>query len=146
MFQEVEEDNLEYIRESIQSWDARSIFENTTESVPDLSMAVFMRPRQNSTKYCRRCIDGKWEDAYVPCPVEYSLTRCDPVKLRGVSYFVYVHDGVKLTRQEASQLVYPGQTAAVYEFGVQKYCKLCYPDGTWSSYPQFQLCESIKWS
>ena len=150
-FKEAEEENSEYIRESIQSWDARSIFDNSTETVPDMSMSVYVRPQRhsqfaNQTRYCRRCIDGKWEDVYVACPIEFSTTKCDPAKLRGVTYFVYIQDGAKLSRQESSGLVYPGHVAAVYEFGVQKYCKLCNSDGSWSSYPQFQLCELVKWT
>lgn len=119
----------------------------TLDTVPEYSMAVFTRRGQNSTleKFCRRCLETQWEDDYSPCPIEFATPKCDPIKLRGVSYFVYVDDGSKLSRQEASNLVYPGQIAAVYEFGVQKYCKLCQSDGSWSSYPQFQLCDIIKW-
>lgn len=180
MKDEEEEDNLEYVRESIQSWNGRSIFDNSSivgspddATVPNLSMSVFgrRRPRGSSTrqlqqpstnnttttqsrKFCRRCVDGKWEDVYVPCPVEFSTVKCDPTRLRGVSYFVYTHNGVKLTTDgittttttTTTSLVYPGEIAAVYEFGVQKYCKLCNVDGSWSSYPQFQLCDFIKWS
>ena len=42
-------------------------------------------------------------------------------------------------------MVFPGKVAAVYVFGTQKYCKTCNSDGTWSSYPQFQICESVNW-
>lgn len=138
----------DYVMESIQSWDARTLFENGTLHIPEYSMSVFSHRRNSTHKFCRRCRRGHWEDIYTPCPIEFSIAKCDPVKLRGVSYFVRVHDGVKLSREEtsASTLIYPGQIAAVYEFGVQKYCKLCHADGTWSSYPQFQLCDTIKWS
>lgn len=117
-------------------------------------MAVYTLNANNGTnmttsqtrKYCRRCIEGRWDLEYTLCPIEFTIKKCDPVKIRGVSYFVYVHDGAKLTRDEAVNLVYPGQVAAVYVFGIQRYCKLCNSDGTWSSYPQFQLCNLIKWS
>jgi hypothetical protein len=134
--------NNEYTRVSIQTWDGKGTI--ISDRVDDFSMAVYTS-KQNEIRWCRKCNGGRWDENYVPCPVEFTINKCDPGRVRSVSYFVYTWDGARLSADEAASLVYPGQVAAVYEFGVQKYCKLCNDDGSWSSYPQFQLCDYINW-
>ena len=60
-------------------------------------------------------------------------------------WFLTLDDGTGLDENEQKFMVFPGKVAAVYVFGTQKYCKTCNSDGTWSSYPQFQICESVNW-
>lgn len=132
----------EYVRESIQSWDGKRII--ISDRVDEFSMAVYAS-RSNEIKWCRKCFNARWDDYFVPCPVEFTIKKCNPALARNVNYFVYTSDGTRLDEEEASNLMYPGQVAAVYEFGINKYCKLCNENGTWSSYPQYQLCNLINW-
>jgi hypothetical protein len=62
----------------------------------EFSMVVY---RLNSTdksvldiKWCRKCINGKWNEIYAPCPIEYSIKKCKPKNLRAFNYLVYVSD------------------------------------------------------
>lgn len=97
-------------------------------------------------KYCRKCSNGAWEATIRACPIEFGVKKCDPGKLRGVDYFVYSSDGSRVNELDKSLLVFPGKIVAVYQFGVQKYCKVCNDEGIWSSYPQFQLCSLVNWT
>jgi hypothetical protein len=145
-------ESSEYIRESIQTPNANSFVNETEEIVEDGAMAVYKTNQHQADlimlnmKYCRRCSDGSWDFNYVACPVEFAIRKCEPSKLRGVNYFVYASDGSKVSESEKTSLVWPGKILAVYEFGVQKYCKTCSEDGVWSSYPQYQLCSHVNWT
>ncbi len=142
----------EYIRENIQAPNANRYINDTEEIVEDSAMAVYKTNAHQADltmlhmKYCRKCSDGSWDFNYVACPVEFAIKKCDPSRLRGVNYFVYASDGVKVSEKESMNLVWPGRILAVYEFGVQKYCKTCSEDGVWSSYPQYQLCNLVNWT
>jgi len=132
-----------FLRENVQSFDAKQIL--TTEIIQDYSMAVYFKAN-STTKYCRKCFNGKWSEEYQTCPIEFTLKKCDPTKLRSFNYLVYSENGLRLDENEWKNLVFPGKVVAVNEFGIQKYCKVCNEDGTWSSYPQYQLCDSVRWS
>jgi hypothetical protein len=67
------------------------------------------------------------------------------IRLRGVSYFVYAASGSKLNEKEKTHLVYPGFVVAVFEFGSDRYCKLCQEDGEWSRYQEKSNCNKINW-
>ena len=139
----IEIESNEYVRENIQSSDAKSLIDS--DSVNDTSVAIYHRYTVNSMKYCRKCSNGKWEVSLSVCPIEFSVKKCDPARVRGANYFVYTDDGTTLDEEEQKYLVFPAKVTAVYVFGMQKYCKACNDDGTWSSYPQYQLCEAINW-
>lgn len=138
-----------FLLENIQSWDGKREFERSLDVIPESSMAIFSSRSSNqeisSLKWCKKCLNGKWDEVYFPCEIEFSIKKCDPSKLMGVDYFVYAADGSKLDNEEATNLVFPGQVFAVYEFGPQKYCKNC-EDGNWTSYPQYNLCNLINWN
>jgi hypothetical protein len=138
-----------FVLNSIQSWDGKHEFDKSLEILPDSSVAIFssISPSKEiySLTWCKKCLKGKWDNTYLPCQIEFSIKKCDPTKLMGVDYFVYAADGSKLDNEEASNLVFPGQVFAVYEFGPQKYCKKC-EDGQWTSYPQYNLCNLINWN
>ena len=144
-------ENKSYIRESVQNPSA-NLYLADRDQIKDGSMAVYKTDnnqadlRRISIKYCRRCSNGTWELKYAPCPIEFAIRKCDPTKLRGVNYFVYVSDGAQLSDEESRYLMMPGKVMAVYEFGMQKYCKGCNEDGAWSSYPQYQLCNLVNWT
>lgn len=140
-------EDRKYTRQSIQSWDARSL--ENGEFIAENSVAVYQsnseNPSKSNIKWCRKCSKGAWTDNYYACPIEFSINKCDPSKLRGVNYFVYVSDGLRVSEEEKDNLIFPGKVMAIYEFGFQKYCKACNEDGTWTSYPQYQLCNQINW-
>lgn len=133
----------EYIRETIQTSDAKSLI--YSEIINDNSVAVYRKSISNSLTYCRKCANGKWERTLNVCSIEFTVKKCDPSRVRGANYFVYTDDGTTLEENEQKYLVFPSKVAAVYVFGMQKYCKVCNDDGTWSSYPQYQICDSINW-
>ena len=141
-------DEYEFSRESVQTWDGKHYL--VESSVPDSSMAVFKSDSMDLSvaylKWCRKCNDGNWDANFTICPIEFSLRKCDPLKLRGYDYLVYTNDGSRLSDEEKSELALPGKIAAVYEFGPQRYCKICNEDGTWSSYPQTTVCDKINWN
>ena len=99
----------------------------TSTMAPDNSIAIYQNSDLDKTivRWCRICQDGEWQYAYSACPHDFSIQKCDPSKLRGVSYFVFAANGSKLNEKEKTHLVYPGFVVAVYEFGDQRYCKLC---------------------
>jgi hypothetical protein len=78
----------EFIRENIQSPDAKIL--SDSESVNENSIAVYHRNSLSTVKYCLKCLKGKWENNYNVCPIEFSVKKCDPTKLIGANYFVYI--------------------------------------------------------
>ena len=140
-----------YIRENVQNAYATSYIVEGEQFAEDGSMAVYKTDQTYADlsklkmKYCRRCVNGAWALGLVACPVEFAMRKCDPSRLRGVNYFVYASDGARLNEEDRWQLMAPGRVLAVYEFGVQKYCKTCSEEGVWSSYPQYQLCALVNW-
>lgn len=99
----------------------------TSNLASDGSIAIYQSddPKKSIVMWCRLCENGQWQKKYSPCPQEFSVQKCDPMRLRGVSYFAKAADAVKLNEKEKTQLVYPGTIVAVYEFADQRYCKLC---------------------
>jgi hypothetical protein len=120
-----ESDKSGYTRVSIETSDGKSRV--VSSSAPDSSIAIYQNSDSDRSivRWCRICENGNWDIDYTPCPHDFSIQKCDTMKLRGVSYFVRTADGSKLNEKEKSHLVYPGFIVAVYEFGDQRYCKLC---------------------
>lgn len=119
----------------------------TSDTVPEGSVAVYftLDPAPQSLKYCRSCSNGVWDFIYFACPIEFSFKKCDTTQITGINYLVYANNGSKLTRELTPTYVFPRKIYGVYEFGSQKYCKMCNDDGTWSRFPQNELCDKINW-
>lgn len=129
-----------YVFNHVVSWNARYYIDK--DPVPDSSVAVYAA---NNVRWCSKCQNGQWKSDFSKCPVEFSTKKCDPKKLKGINYLVFVSNGLLLSESERNELVFPGEVMAVYEFGLQKYCKECQIDGIWSLFPQTNLCKIINW-
>jgi hypothetical protein len=141
---EVRNENSSLTRENILSYDARTILNG--ETIEDQARIVYYSFNiSDKIKYCRKCENGKWDKEDKMCPQEFTVAKCDPLKIRGYNYFVNANDGSQLTGDEQTKLMFPSKVIAVYVFGSEKYCKACYEDGTWTSYPQYQICEKVQW-
>lgn len=144
LLKELRSENETLTREAILSYDARTVLSG--ESIEDQAMIVYYSYNAtDKVKYCRKCASGKWDKTEKVCPQEFTVAKCDPLKIRGYNYFVNANDGSQLTDGEQTKLVFPSKVVAVYVFGSEKYCKACNEDGTWTSYPQYQICEQVKW-
>lgn len=125
----------------IVSWNGRYYINR--DPVPDTSVAVYVN---DNVRWCSMCVNGEWQSEFAKCSVEYSTKKCDPKKLNGINYLVFESNGLLLSENQGKELVFPGEVMAVYEFGLQKFCKECKIDGNWSIYPQANLCKRINWA
>ncbi|CAF1065445.1 unnamed protein product [Brachionus calyciflorus] len=131
----------DYIFQNVVSWNVK--FYLNRDPIPDSSMAVYLKERKY---WCSKCVNGKWETDFEKCPIEFTIKKCDPRKVFNANYFVFASDGMLLSESEKNELIYPGEVMAVYEFGLQKFCKECHPDGFWSALPTYKLCNKVNWS
>ena len=163
-----------YSLESIQTTDARRYLSepaksNTSASTstpfvayPSGSVAVYKRNGGGGVKWCRRCSMmsaasgeasgssvGQWEAELTPCLMRHAVSKCRLRDARSPDFFVRTRDTLRLDEDDVDlgeQLVFPAEVMAVYEFGAVRYCKMCHSNGTWSAYPDRDVCKMIKWT